>query len=198
MTYDFIVVGLGNPGPRYAFTRHNIGFIALDLLAQEQHTKFSNSGIAKKIGAEWAEVTLAGKNLLLIKPQTFMNLSGESLQKLFQHASHLRDLPLVCLHDEVDLPLGKVRIKHSGSDAGHNGLKSLRAHLGHGDFTRIRLGVGRPSAESNLQVADWVLQNFAKTEEEALMNELQKALTVLETLLTEGLDKAVVAASREK
>lgn len=198
MNYDFIVVGLGNPGSRYAFTRHNIGFIALDLLAFDQKTKFSNSGVAKKINAEWAEITLGGKNLLMLKPQTFMNLSGESLQKLFQQSAHLRDIPLICLHDEVDLALGKVRIKMGGSDAGHNGLKSLRQHLGHGDYFRIRMGVSRPTPESKLEVADWVLQNFSTVEEEPLMKELQKTLTVLEILVSQGLDKAIVAASLEK
>ena len=197
MSYDFIGVGLGNPGARYAFTRHNIGFIALDLLAQEKGTKFSSQGVGKKIGAEWAEVELGSKKLFLLKPQTFMNLSGESLQKLYQHANHLRDIPGVCLHDEVDIALGKVRVKLGGSDAGHNGLKSLRQHLGHGDYFRIRIGIGRPPAGSPLGVADYVLQNFAKEEEEALMKELGKTTNVLEALVREGLPAALVIASRE-
>jgi len=197
MNFDLIVVALGNPGSKYAFTRHNVAWIAVDLLAQEKAVSFSTQGIGKKIQAEVCEMSIDSKKVLLLKPQTFMNLSGESLAKLFAQNSHLRDLPLLCIHDEIDLPLGKVRIKLGGSDAGHNGLRSLREHLGHGDYYRIRVGVGRPPAGSPLKVVDWVLQNFEKSDEELLHRGLEKTLSVLESFSRDGFDKAVVEASRE-
>jgi PTH1 family peptidyl-tRNA hydrolase len=197
MNVDYIIIGLGNPGPRYAFTRHNIGFIALDLLAQEKRVLFTTSGLAKRIDAEICEVQIEDKKLLLLKPLTFMNLSGQSLSKLFQQHTHLREKPIICLHDEVDLAFGKIRIKEGGSDAGHNGLKSLRASLGHGDYTRIRMGVGRPSLESRMQVADYVLQAFSKSEEETLMKEISQTVDVLAVYLQQGLQKAQAAASKE-
>jgi peptidyl-tRNA hydrolase, PTH1 family len=197
MNFDLIVVALGNPGPKYAFTRHNVAWIAVDLLAQEKGQAFASQGLGKKINAEVCEILIDAKKILLIKPQTFMNLSGESLAKLFAQSSHLRDVPLLCIHDEIDLPLGKVRIKLGGSDAGHNGLRSLREHLGHGDYYRIRVGVGRPPVGSPLKVVDWVLQNFEKSDEPLLQNGLEKTLNVLDCFSREGFDKAVVEASRE-
>jgi PTH1 family peptidyl-tRNA hydrolase len=197
VSFDALLVGLGNPGPKYSLTRHNIGFILLDLLAQDFGAKFSSSGLGKSIQAEITELTLAGKNLLLIKPQTFMNLSGECLQRLYQKQSHLRELPLIVAHDEVDLEFKKLRIKFGGSDAGHNGLKSIRACLGTGDYNRLRLGVGRPTAESRISVADYVLGNFSSAEQEALALYLDQGIAVLESFLTTGLVAAQALASKE-
>ena len=194
MAIDAILLGLGNPGPKYALTRHNVGFILLDLLAGDQKQQFT---LNKSIQAETTEVDLAGKRLLLIKPQTFMNLSGETLQRLYQKQNHLRDLPLIVAHDEVDLGFKKLRIKQGGSDAGHNGLKSLRACLGHGDYTRLRLGVGRPTPESSQIVADYVLNNFAAEEQVHLVAYLDHGIAVIEEFLTKGLNSAQSLASKE-
>lgn len=183
MKPNFVVVGLGNPGARYAWTRHNVGFLALDVLAQDFGTKFESIDSFK---AEKSEVTFQKQSLLLLKPQTFMNLSGESLQRLYQKYNHFREVPLVVLHDELDLPFGTVRVKLGGGDAGHNGLKSIRATLGHGDFYRIRLGIGRP-ADARIEIADWVLQSFQKSDEETLLQLCSKGLSVLEALTTQGL-----------
>ena len=197
MNFDAILVGLGNPGPKYALTRHNIGFILVDLLAQDCGEKFSSTGLGKAIQAETAEISWNSKKLLLIKPQTFMNLSGESLQRLYQKYSHLRDLPLIVAHDEVDLPFNKLRFKTGGSDAGHNGLKSLRACLGNGDYHRLRIGVGRPNPEDKISVADYVLGVFAKPEQEALVSFLDHGIAVVESFLKEGLSAAQSLASKE-
>jgi PTH1 family peptidyl-tRNA hydrolase len=190
MNADAIIVGLGNPGPRYAFTRHNVGFIALDILADRERSSFSASGLGSKIEAHWAEVRVDGKKCLLLKPQTFMNLSGKSLQKLYQLHNHLREAQLVCLHDEADIPFGQLRIKVGGGDAGHNGLKSLRETLGHGDYARIRMGVGKPVPGSGISLADSVLAPFRKEEEATLMDLNIRTLQVLESFLSKGLEQA--------
>jgi PTH1 family peptidyl-tRNA hydrolase len=197
MNFDAILVGLGNPGPRYAFTRHNVGFISLDLLAQEQNQKFSaSSTLARATHAEVAKAVLRQKTVLLFKPQTFMNLSGESLAKLYAQQGHLRQVPLIVVHDEVEIPLGKIRVKKGGGDAGHNGLKSLRASIGNGDFYRVRLGVGRPDPASTVSLADHVLRNFEKSEEKSLIEMLSKAVLVFEALVEDKLNEAQTLASK--
>ncbi len=195
MNAEWIFMGLGNPGREYAFTRHNAGFLLLDILAQDFGEKFS---LQKNLSAEVLEITgFGGKKILLLKPQTYMNLSGESLQKLYQRHGHLRNVPIAVAHDEVDLPMGKLRIKMGGGDAGHNGLKSIRATLGHGDFYRLRLGVGRPSPESRMEVKDHVLTSFKKAEEAALMKMLEQGIQCLHSLLTRDLAAAQATASLE-
>lgn len=192
MSIEAVVVGLGNPGPRYAFTRHNAGFILLDVLAQEYGAKFK---LDKKIAAEKLEITLGGKKTLLLKPQTFMNLSGESVAALYREQSYLRELPLVVVHDEADISLGKIKIKTGGSDAGQNGLKSIREKIGHGEFTRLRLGIGKPGPESRIPLGDYVLQTFSKADEDLFIRVLQQASKTLEVFLSGGLLKAQDAAS---
>lgn len=195
MNADCVIVGLGNPGRQYAFTRHNIGFLLLDVLAQDFGDKFS---LQKNLNAEALEVSsFASKRCILLKPLTFMNLSGESVQKLYQKHHHLREKPLIVVHDEVDLPLGKLRFKQGGGDAGHNGLKSIRAALGHGEFYRLRLGVGRPTEESGRPLRDYVLETFAKSEETLLGKVIDQGIQSLEAFLTQDLTAAQAVASRE-
>jgi PTH1 family peptidyl-tRNA hydrolase len=198
MNIDQIVIGLGNPGPRYSFTRHNVGFLALDLLAQDHGKKFKaiNTGLAKDIQAETLELELHSKKTLLLKPMTFMNLSGQSLSKLFQKFGHLRDVPITVLHDEVDLDFGRIRVKKGGGDAGHNGLKSIRAALGNGEFYRVRMGVGKPDPESGVELRDYVLMAFAKKEEDTLMRLLDFSIRTLEPLFAGELQKAQSEASK--
>jgi PTH1 family peptidyl-tRNA hydrolase len=179
MNADAIVIGLGNPGPRYSFTRHNAGFMALDFLAREWGGSFKES---RKTAAEEALVERNGQRLLLLKPLTYMNRSGESLQALLGQFGHLRDKPLVVAHDEIDIPHGRLRVKMGGSDAGHNGLKSLRATLGHGDYYRLRLGVGKPVHGSPLPVADYVLQSFQDSEKDALADMLVRSCEIIPLL----------------
>lgn len=187
MNADAVVVGLGNPGPRYAFTRHNAGFIALDLLAQEMGASFANN---RKLKAEECTIAWGSHRVLLLKPQTFMNLSGESVQALYSQYNHLREKPLIVLHDEVDIPFGQVRAKLGGGDAGHNGLKSLRQCLGHGDYYRVRIGVGKPLQGSPIPLADHVLAQFGDNERELLAKMLLRSLDITELLLNKDLEKA--------
>ena len=196
MNVDAIVVGLGNPGARYKFTRHNVGFMALDLIVKGLGLSFSSSGLASKIQSEICEATFAGKKILFIKPQTFMNLSGESLQKLFQLHGHLREKELIVLHDEVDIDFGEIRIKKGGGDAGHNGLKSLREKLGNGDSVRIRMGVGRAPANWEMSVADWVLLAYSKDDDQKLVDLLIHTENTLEAYLTKGLEIAQRVAAQ--
>lgn len=195
MNIDVVVVGLGNPGSRYQFTRHNVGFILLDLIAQDFGASFSDKGLGQKTESHFAEVSIARKKILLLKPQTFMNLSGRSLSKLYQLHPHLREQELIICHDEVDLPFSRVRIKKGGSDAGHNGLKSLRAELGNGESVRVRMGVGRPVQGSPISVADYVLGQFGKDSAEKLQELLATSYLGLEAYLTKGLQSAQMAVS---
>ena len=200
MNADAVIVGLGNPGPRYAFTRHNIGFICLDILAQDFKSKWTSaqSGLGRTLNSEITRISdWNGKSVVLLKPQTFMNLSGQSVAKLYQEHSHLRSVPLIVVHDEVDVPFGKIRAKLGGGDAGHNGLKSIRACLGHGDFYRVRLGVGRPAADSPMELADFVLQAFDKDEQDVLFKECTQGFEVIHPLISGDLQKALVAASKQ-
>ena len=186
MIADLVVVGLGNPGSRYLKTRHNAGFMFLDLLSREMGKDFQNK---TSFEAQLCEGTFADQKLLLLKPQTFMNLSGRSLVKLYAKNKDLKNVPLLVVHDESDLPLGRLRVKKGGGDAGHNGLKSLRECLGHGDSIRFRLGVGRPP-HSDYELGDYLLSSFSSDEEVLLMDMLGHTLNVFEIFLREGLSKA--------
>ena len=194
MNVDSIVVGLGNPGTRYAFTKHNAGFLCLDVLTQDFGASFdTHNSLAKSTQAFHSLITIDGKKVLLFKPQTFMNRSGESLAILYSKFQHLRAVPLIVIHDEVDIPMGRLRVKLGGSDAGHNGLKSIRAALGHGDYYRIRMGVGRPPRG---ELVDHVLDRFSKEEEPLLMTCIQHSIEALRELLREDLAAAQVTASK--
>ncbi len=158
----WLIVGLGNPGAEYAATRHNIGFMAVDCVAP------AGVSFTKKFHGECAQMTLGGESLLLLKPQTFMNLSGKSVQAAMAFYK-LPPSQLIVIHDEIDLPLGKLRIKKAGGANGHNGLKDIDAMVGQ-DYWRIRLGVGRPTDQR--PAADYVLARFAKDEEPLLTKTL--------------------------
>jgi len=150
----FLVAGLGNPGPRYADTRHNFGFLAVDALA----ARLGAEPFRDKFSAQVSRARLGPEELVLLKPQTFMNLSGQSVQP----AAAFFKVPVsavVVLHDELDLPFGEIRLKQGGGHAGHNGLRSLIERLGSPDFLRVRLGIGRPPPAFR-DVADYVLARF--------------------------------------
>jgi PTH1 family peptidyl-tRNA hydrolase len=148
------VVGLGNPGPEYAATRHNLGFMVTDRIAAE-----ASAAWRSKFSGRLAELREDDVRIALLQPQTFMNLSGRSVSaalRFYKLAPHA----LVVVHDEIDLPLGDVRAKFGGGLAGHNGLRSLRDSLGTADFARVRIGVGRPERGDRMDVADWLLRPF--------------------------------------
>ncbi len=182
---DLLVIGLGNPGADYAATRHNIGVDVVEELARR-------GGTALKAGKERAlvaEVRVGPKRVALAVPQTYMNLSGESAQLLVKRHGITDIARVVAVHDELDLPVGVVRVKVGGGLAGHNGLKSLRQHL-HGDgFVRVRIGVGRPPGR--MQGADYVLKPPGKAERAELDVAVQVAADAVECIATEGPDVAM-------
>ena len=180
----WIVVGLGNPGAKYLLHRHNIGFMALDNFTAglgDLPSKEEKKSVTCKFKLE-------GEDIILVKPQTFMNKSGEAVQPLM--AFHkVEPSKLIVLHDEIEIPFGHIRIQKNRGAGGHNGLRSINEVLGTQDYIRIRLGVGRP-ANPQMDVASYVLQNFAQ-EEQALMSQfLNAAGDALESIIFEGYDKA--------
>ena len=152
-----LFVGLGNPGPQYAHNRHNIGFMAVD----EIHRQTRGTLFRSKFQGDLAEVTVAGEKVLLLKPQTFMNESGRSVQPAMAFYK-LKPTDVVVFHDELDLAAGKLRMKTGGGHAGHNGLRSIAAHVGP-NFRRVRLGIGHPGDKD--KVVGHVLKDFAKADQ---------------------------------
>src|SRR5579859_8085267 len=185
-----LVVGLGNPGPEYAATRHNVGWLALDAVAQAA----GGADFRKKFSGDVAKVSLAGKDCVLLRPGTFMNESGRSVQPA---AAFFRVEPgnVIVLHDELDLPFGDVRVKLGGGHAGHNGLRSIVQHLGTQDFVRVRLGVGRPPADFRGDVAAYVLSAFAPSERPAVPAMVSRAVTAVIAILRDGLQRAMLATN---
>ena len=178
-----LIVGLGNPGPKYQWTRHNAGFMVLDRLAHLAGITVTR----KTFSGLYGEGSWAGQRVLLLKPQTFMNLSGRSVAEALRfHKLTLNDL--IVIHDELDIPYGQMKLKDGGGHAGHNGLRSLAQDLGGGGYLRLRIGINRPAHGA---VADYVLSNFSKEEMKDLPWVLDGAADCLELLLKEGLPKAM-------
>ena len=181
--HPWLVVGLGNPGPAYAGTRHNAGAMVVDILAGRVGGRFKSH----KARADVVEARLGDQRVVLAKPRSYMNESGGPV-------SGLRDFfkcpveGIVAVHDELDLDFGVLRLKLGGGDNGHNGLKSLRRSLGSGEFHRVRVGIGRPPGRQD--PADWVLRDFSVAERKELGLQLERAADAVETLLAEGLAAA--------
>ncbi|HMO01855.1 MAG TPA: aminoacyl-tRNA hydrolase [Oligoflexia bacterium] len=180
-----LIVGLGNPGKDYQGTRHNIGFECVERFARQE----IGSLIRWRGGfrGEYVEFLKGGKKVTLLKPLTFMNLSGESVAEAVSYYK-LQLNELLVVHDELDLPLGVVKLKNGGGDAGHNGIKSIVAALGSRDFFRLRFGLGRPLNEEPAK--NWVLKMFTKGELSSLALGLQKACRALDVVLVDGVIKA--------
>ncbi len=176
-----LVVGLGNPGPKYARNRHNVGFMAIDRLRED--ARFPDW--KEKFNGVWSKGTIAGEDVVLLEPMTYMNESGRSVQAAvaFFHVDAKKDL--VVLHDELDIPFADVRLKVGGGHAGHNGLRSIMGVLG-GDFARVRIGIGRPPAGFRGEVADFVLQNFDPIEEANLPDLIAKAAEATRQWIEKG------------
>lgn len=187
----YLIVGLGNPGPKYAGHRHNVGFRVVARLAEKAGAPEAKA----KFKGLYTRATIAGRDVVLLLPQTFMNLSGESVRPamdFFQVAPE----DVVVVHDELDLPFGEVRIKVGGGLAGHNGLRSIAQHLGTQDFLRLRFGIGRPQSGA---VVPYVLGDFSKDERAVLDDHLDRAVAVLETVIAEGPEHAMqVHHTKEK
>jgi len=179
-----IVAGLGNPGEKYAGTRHNLGFSVVDALSE----KFRASAWEKVHRALVARCRAAGIELCLVKPQTFMNLSGEPLSAIMKDMK-ASPADLVVVHDDLDLPLGSIKIRKSGGDGGHNGVRSVTELLGTGGFVRVKVGVGRPPAMRD--PADHVLSPFEPGELELVRDTVARAVEAVVAVVREGPDRAM-------
>jgi peptidyl-tRNA hydrolase, PTH1 family len=179
----WLIVGLGNPGPQYAGTRHNVGFMCADELAERMGVTFRRD----RSRAMVATGKLAGLPVTLAKPMTFMNVSGGPVAALRGYYK-LPPARVLVLHDELDLPFDTVRLKLGGGDSGHNGLRSVTAALGTREYHRVRIGIGRPPGR--MDPADYVLRNFSATERDDLPLLLSRAADAVELLLEHGLAAA--------
>ncbi len=183
-----LIVGLGNPGRRYEKTRHNLGFICVNHLAREYNIRMNKSQGKARTG----KGKIAGNEVLLARPQTYMNLSGESI-KLLLNKTHSGIDELVVIHDDLDLPVGKIRVRLGGGSGGHKGINSIFQETGSRDFCRVRLGIGRPPKfrdDIEIQeddVIDYVLSNFTPDEKKIIGKSIPLASEAVVSLITEGL-----------
>ena len=182
---SWLVVFLGNPGPRYEGTRHNAGFMAADALAKSKGLRVDRA----RFRALTAVCELGGEKVLLMKPQTYMNLSGEAVQQAVAFYKIPPEHVLV-VSDEVSLPIGKLRVRTKGSAGGHNGLKSIISCLGSDAFPRIRLGVGAPP-HPDYDMADWVLSGFRNQDALDMADAAERAAKAVECYITQGPDRAM-------
>ena len=184
-SYDYIVAGLGNPSAKYEMTRHNAGFLAMDLLAITKNTDIKRL----KHHALVADMQIGGKRCLVMKPQTMMNNSGEAIGE----AAKFYKIPpenVIIVYDDISLDVGQTRIRRKGSAGGHNGIKSIIAHLGSENFPRIKVGVGKkPTPEYDL--VNWVLGRFPKEQEKDLKAALENSVSALELIVGGDIDKAM-------
>jgi|SRR5690606_15165247 len=182
-TERWLVVGLGNPGPKYAGNRHNVGFMVVEALAERRRDRWK----AHRVHAEVAESRVAGAPAVLAKPRSYMNLSGGPVSGL----SRFYKVPMeriVVVHDDMDISFGAVKLKRGGGSGGHNGLRSITASLSGPDYLRVRVGVGRPPGR--MDPAAYVLKDFSAAERKELPLEVERAADAVEALIGEGLERA--------
>ena len=180
---EWIVVGLGNPGKQYELSRHNTGFIALDTLSGKKNVRVSDLKFKGLCGRG----ELSGKNVLFLKPQTFMNLSGDSVSE----AANFYKIPMervIVIYDDVSLPVGKIRIREKGSAGGHNGIKNIIERTGTDVFPRIKVGVGSPPASGEL--VNWVLGAFTEEEQKILSDSVDRTCAAVAEIISSGCGKA--------
>lgn len=184
-----LIVGLGNPGGEYDETRHNVGFQVIDELKQQ----FSHAVFDKKFKGLMARARIGGEDTVLLKPMTYMNVSGESVGP----AAGFFKIPpedIIVIHDELDIEPGRIKLKKGGGHGGHNGLKSLVKHLPNANFTRVRLGIGRPPPR--WETANYVLGKFTKQEQPVIQEVIRSATKAVEVILEEGLSSAMKEYNR--
>ncbi len=186
----YIIVGLGNPGKEYQGTRHNIGFDVVDALADKYNISISERKHKAMIGKGVVE----GQKVILVKPMTFMNLSGESVREVLDYYKVDEEEELIVVYDDISLVPGGLRIRGKGSAGGHNGIKSIIQHLGHDVFKRVKVGVGEKPKGWDL--ADHVLGRFTTQEREAVDEAVKVAVEAVEILVTDGLDAAMNRCNR--
>ena len=182
---SWLIVFLGNPGPRYEMTRHNAGFMAADAMAKEKNININKA----RFKALTATCDIGGESVLLMKPQTFMNLSGDAVAQ----AVRFYKIPpehVIVVSDEISLPIGKLRIRTKGSAGGHNGLKDIIAKLGTDAFPRIRIGVGAPP-HPDYDMADWGLSTFKNQDAEDMLAAAERAAQAAQCYITQGADRAM-------
>lgn len=174
----FLILGLGNPGPRYETTRHNAGFIVVDNLAEKHRIKFSHN----KYRCRYGQGDVCGVEVMVAKPMTYMNESGKSAKAIL---SDLKITPdrIIVVHDDIDLPLGKVKIKSKGGDGGQRGLRSIAETLRTKEFHRVRIGVGRPEHQD--EIVDYVLSSFEDEEVQQFNDVIEQAVGLIESTLSE-------------
>jgi PTH1 family peptidyl-tRNA hydrolase len=184
----WLVVGLGNPGRAYAGHRHNVGYLVADELADRMGATFRahKSGRADVVEGRFAAPGTDGPRVVLARPRTYMNETGGAVKQLATFYK-VPDERIVAVHDELDLPFDTMRVKLGGGDNGHNGVRSLRAALGSGEFHRVRIGIGRPPGRQD--VADFVLSNYSATERKVLPLQVVTAADAVESLVTDGLER---------
>ena len=181
---DWLIVGLGNPGQKYEHTRHNMGFLTVDLLAEKQGVKLNKV----KFKSAFNIMHFAGCKCLVMKPQTYMNPSGEAVREAAQFYKVPADHVLV-IYDDVSLPVGKIRVRPTGSAGGHNGIKNIISHLGTQDFPRIKIGTGAPGEGGDM--IDWVIGVPSQAERKVLLESFEKAIQAAECVIEYGCQKAM-------
>ncbi|WP_139492594.1 aminoacyl-tRNA hydrolase [Brevibacillus dissolubilis] len=179
-----VIIGLGNPGKKYEDTRHNVGFMAIDKLSKEWGISVTSNKFRALVG----EGNVQGQKVLLVKPQTYMNLSGESVGEIIKFYK-LTHKDLVVIYDDLDLPTGKLRLREKGSAGGHNGIKSMIAHLGTQEFNRIKIGISRPAPGGS--VSDYVLHDFPKADLPAISEAVDITVKACEAWLREEFIKVM-------
>ena len=181
----YIIAGLGNPGRQYADTRHNMGFMALDILGQRHNIGYPEDGHKAMFG----KGRIGAEKVVLVKPMTYMNLSGESLLSICSYFKIDIATELIVMYDDIDLDPGQLRIRKSGSAGGHNGMKNIVKLLGTQDFTRIRIGVG--AKPKGWDLADYVLAHLSQEESAPMKDALERAADAVELILEDGVDAAM-------
>lgn len=187
----YIIVGLGNPGKQYAHTRHNVGFDTIDVLAD----KYRIDVDSKKFKALYGKGVIEGQKVILAKPQTYMNLSGESVRELIDFFKIDETSELIVIYDDISLEPGQLRIRTKGSAGGHNGIKNIISHLGGQEFLRVKVGVGEKPKGYDL--ADYVLGHFSKEERTLVEDSMKRGAEAVVKLMTEGTDAAMNEYNRK-
>jgi PTH1 family peptidyl-tRNA hydrolase len=187
----WIVVGLGNPGIKYSATRHNIGFMVLDRLSETHRIP-----LAIKENYSFGRGTIEDATIILLKPLTYMNLSGTAVRKVLKKFSQIRECQvgnIIVVHDDLDLEAGIVKIRKTGSSGGHKGIDSIIQEIGTKEFIRVKIGIGR---ESEIPVEEYVLRRFKSSEKKLIEDGIIKAMSAVESIVTEGVEKAMNTFNR--
>ena len=184
-TFDWLIVGLGNPGLQYENTRHNVGFMTVELLMKQNEGEFNKH----KFDAAFGECTIGKNRVLLVKPQTYMNNSGRAVTQIAAFYKIPKE-KIIVIYDDISLDVGKIRMRRNGSHGGHNGMKDIIELMGDNNITRIKIGVGqKPHPDYNL--ADWVLSKFPESDKENLDAALLKATKAAKEIMSKGIDSAM-------